>query len=76
LPPRYGLQLGNGKLSPDMGENIPGKGMIQGISAVAAFYELLTHSDTLVENPETAEKTQPIEQCPILKTLYKILHTR
>jgi glycerol-3-phosphate dehydrogenase (NAD+) len=59
-----------------MGENIPGKGMIQGISAVAAFYELLTHSDTLVEIPETGEKTQPIEQCPILKTLYKILHTR
>lgn len=59
-----------------MGENIPGKGMIQGISAVGAFYDLLSHSDTPVEDPETGEKTQPIELCPILKTLHRILHTR
>ncbi|GAQ81157.1 NAD-dependent Glycerol-3-Phosphate Dehydrogenase [Klebsormidium nitens] len=72
----YGLQLGNKALTPEMGENIPGKGMIQGISAVGAFYDLLSHSETPVENPETGEKTQPIELCPILKTLHRILHTR
>ncbi|KAL5719823.1 glycerol-3-phosphate dehydrogenase (NAD(+)) [Ranunculus cassubicifolius] len=72
----YGHMLAKGELSLDMGANIKGKGMIQGVSAVAAFYELLSQSSLSVLHPEINKPVAPAELCPILKTLYKILITR
>ncbi|KDO48220.1 hypothetical protein CISIN_1g0422022mg, partial [Citrus sinensis] len=72
----YGQMLAKGELSRDMGENISGKGMIQGVSAVGAFYELLSQSSLSVLHPEENKPVAPVELCPILKTLYKILITR
>ncbi|KAF9592474.1 hypothetical protein IFM89_015045 [Coptis chinensis] len=72
----YGHMLAKGELSLDMGANIKGKGMIQGVSAVGAFYELLSQSCLSVFNPEVNKPVAPAELCPILKTLYKILITR
>ncbi|CAK9147506.1 unnamed protein product [Ilex paraguariensis] len=72
----YGQQLAKGELSLDMGDSIKGKGMIQGISAVKAFYELLSQSGLSVPHPEEKKPVAPVELCPILKTLYKILIVR
>ncbi|XVE99884.1 hypothetical protein REPUB_Repub03eG0240000 [Reevesia pubescens] len=72
----YGQQLARGGLSLDMGDSIKGKGMIQGVSAVKAFYELLSQSILSVLHPEENKPVAPVELCPILKTLYKILITR
>ncbi|MCL7024848.1 hypothetical protein MKW94_013197 [Papaver nudicaule] len=38
----YGHMLAKGLISLEMGDSIKGKGMIQGVSAVRAFYELLS----------------------------------
>lgn len=73
----YGQMIAKGQLSLDMGDNISGKGMIQGVSAVGAFYELLSQASLSVPHPEEGNKpVAPVELCPILKTLYKILITR
>ncbi|CAA6663589.1 unnamed protein product [Spirodela intermedia] len=72
----YGQMLAKGELSPDMGDSIKGKGMIQGVSAVGAFYELLSQSSLNVIHSEEKKPVAPVEVCPILKTLYKILITR
>lgn len=72
----YGHMLAKGELSLDMGANIKGKGMIQGVSAVGAFYELLSQSSLSVLHPDINKPVAPAEFCPILKTLYKILITR
>ncbi|URE33039.1 Glycerol-3-phosphate dehydrogenase [Musa troglodytarum] len=72
----YGQMLAKGELSPDMGDSIKGKGMIQGVSAVGAFYELLSQSSLSVLHPEEKKPVAPAELCPILKTLYKILIRR
>ncbi|MQM13924.1 hypothetical protein Taro_046850 [Colocasia esculenta] len=72
----YGQMLAKGELSLDMGDSIKGKGMIQGVSAVGAFYELLSQSSLNVIHPEEKKPVAPAELCPILKTLYKILITR
>ncbi|GAB4827791.1 Glycerol-3-phosphate dehydrogenase [NAD(+)] gpdhc1, cytosolic [Ancistrocladus abbreviatus] len=72
----YGQMLAKGELSLDMGDSIQGKGMIQGVSAVKAFYELLSQSSLSVLHPEDKKPVAPIEPCPILKTLYEILITR
>ncbi|PIA48309.1 hypothetical protein AQUCO_01400721v1 [Aquilegia coerulea] len=72
----YGHMLAKGELSLDMGTNIKGKGMIQGVSAVGAFYELLSQSCLSVLHPDVNKPVAPAELCPILKTLYKILITR
>ncbi|WJX78350.1 Glycerol-3-phosphate dehydrogenase [NAD(+)] gpdhc1, cytosolic [Trifolium repens] len=72
----YGQMLAKGELSPDMGVNISGKGMIQGVSAVEAFFELLSQSSLNVLHPEEKKHVAPVELCPILKTLYKILISR
>lgn len=48
----------------------------QGVSAVGAFYELLSQSSLSVLHPEENKPVAPVELCPILKTLYKILITR
>ncbi|CAI8613924.1 unnamed protein product [Vicia faba] len=72
----YGQMLAKGELSPDMGDRISGKGMIQGVSAVEAFFELLSQSSLNVLHPEEKKHVAPVELCPILKTLYKILISR
>lgn len=72
----YGQMLAKGELSLDMGDSIKGKGMIQGVSAVKAFYELLSQSTLSVVHPEAKKPVAPAELCPILQTLYKILITR
>ncbi|RVW16464.1 putative glycerol-3-phosphate dehydrogenase [NAD(+)] 1, cytosolic [Vitis vinifera] len=72
----YGQMLAKGELSLDMGDSISGKGMIQGVSAVGAFYELLSQSSLSVLHPEENKPVAPVELCPILKTLYRILITR
>ncbi|KAK1295382.1 putative glycerol-3-phosphate dehydrogenase [NAD(+)] 1, cytosolic [Acorus calamus] len=72
----YGQMLAKGELSIDMGDSIKGKGMIQGVSAVGAFYELLSQSSLSVLHPDENKPVAPVELCPILKTLYGILITR
>ncbi|WVY99752.1 hypothetical protein V8G54_025822 [Vigna mungo] len=47
-----------------------------GVSAVRAFYELLSHSSLNVLNPEENKHVAPVELCPILKMLYRILIAR
>ena len=47
----------------------------QGVSAVGAFYELLSQSSLNVLHPEENKPVAPVQLCPILKTLYKILIT-
>jgi len=46
------------------------------VSAVGAFYELLSQSSLNVLDPEENKPFAPVELCPILKTLYKILIKR
>lgn len=41
-----------------------------------AFYELLSQSSLNVLHPDDKKPVAPVELCPILKTLYKILITR
>ncbi|KAF3554904.1 hypothetical protein F2Q69_00010439 [Brassica cretica] len=72
----YGQMLAKGELNRDMGDSISGKGMIQGVSAVGAFYQLLSQSSLSIMHPEEKKPVAPVESCPILKTLYKILITR
>ncbi|XP_011042114.1 PREDICTED: probable glycerol-3-phosphate dehydrogenase [NAD(+)] 1, cytosolic [Populus euphratica] len=72
----YGQKLAEGELSLEMGDSIKGKGMIQGVSAVKAFYELLSQSALSVLHPEENTPVAPVELCPILKMLYGILITR
>jgi hypothetical protein len=49
---------------------------LQGVSAVGAFYELLSQSSLSVLHPDEKKPVAPVELCPILKTLYKILIIR
>lgn len=72
----YGQQLATRALTPDMGDMVKGKGMIQGVSAVSAFHTLLSQPAFEVDHPMTGEAVPPVELCPILKTLHQILHTR
>eukprot|EP01018_Ginkgo_biloba_P025889 Gb_25494 [translate_table: standard] len=72
----YGQMLAKGELRPDMGDSIKGKGMIQGVSAVGAFYELLRQPSLSVMHPDGNKPVAPVQLCPILKTLYRILITR
>ncbi|XP_054800255.1 glycerol-3-phosphate dehydrogenase [NAD(+)] GPDHC1, cytosolic isoform X3 [Prosopis cineraria] len=72
----YGQMLAKGELRPDMGDSITGKGMIQGVSAVEAFFQLLSQSSLNVLHPEENKPVAPVELCPILKTLHKILILR
>jgi len=46
------------------------------VSAVEAFFELLSQSSLNVLHPEEKKHVAPVELCPILKTLYKILISR
>ncbi|KAK6140515.1 hypothetical protein DH2020_025745 [Rehmannia glutinosa] len=72
----YGHKLAKGEINLDMGDSIKGKGMIQGVSAVKAFYELLSQSRLNVPHPNGNKHIAPVELCPILQTLYKILIVR
>ncbi|XP_072982143.1 probable glycerol-3-phosphate dehydrogenase [NAD(+)] 1, cytosolic [Typha latifolia] len=72
----YGQMLAKGELSPDMGDSIKGKGMIQGVSAIGAFYELLDQPSLSVLHPKDNKPVAPAQLCPILKRLYKILIKR
>nr|GMD69882.1 probable glycerol-3-phosphate dehydrogenase [NAD(+)] 1, cytosolic [Ipomoea batatas] len=72
----YGQKLAKGELSLEMGDSIKGKGMIQGVSAVKAFYELLSQSSLNLYDPGENKHVVAVELCPILKTLYKILIVR
>lgn len=45
------------------------------MSAVEAFYQLLSQSSLNVLHPEEKKPVAPVELCPILRTLYKILIT-
>uniref|UniRef100_R7WB20 Glycerol-3-phosphate dehydrogenase (NAD(P)+) n=1 Tax=Aegilops tauschii TaxID=37682 RepID=R7WB20_AEGTA len=72
----YGHKLAKAELTLEMGDSIKGKGTIQGVSAVNAFYELLSQGSISVTHPETKKHVAPVELCPILKTLYKILIKR
>ncbi|XP_021750637.1 glycerol-3-phosphate dehydrogenase [NAD(+)] GPDHC1, cytosolic-like [Chenopodium quinoa] len=51
-------------------------GMLQGVSAIGAFYELLSQSSLNVSRHGERKLVAPVELCPILKTLYKILIKR
>ncbi|XP_009588780.1 putative glycerol-3-phosphate dehydrogenase [NAD(+)] 1, cytosolic [Nicotiana tabacum] len=72
----YGQKLAKGEISLDMGDSIKGKGMIQGVSAVKGFYELLSQSSLNVYHPDENKHVAPVELCPLLKTLHKILIVR
>ncbi|XP_055817939.1 probable glycerol-3-phosphate dehydrogenase [NAD(+)] 1, cytosolic [Solanum dulcamara] len=72
----YGQKLAKGEINLDMGDSIKGKGMIQGVSAVKAFYELLSQSSLNIFHPDENKHVAPVELCPLLKTLYKILIMR
>ncbi|KAL2234143.1 probable glycerol-3-phosphate dehydrogenase [NAD(+)] 1, cytosolic [Sesamum indicum] len=72
----YGQKLAKGEINLDMGDSIKGKGMIQGVSAVKAFYELLSQSCLNILHPNESNRIAPVELCPILQTLYKILIMR
>lgn len=72
----YGQKLAKGEISLDMGDSIKGKGMIQGVSAVRAFYELLSQPRLNILHPSEKKQLAPVELCPILQKLYKILIVR
>lgn len=72
----YGQKLAKGEINLDMGDSIKGKGMIQGISAVKAFYELLSQARLNILHPSEKKQIAPVELCPILQKLYKILIVR
>jgi glycerol-3-phosphate dehydrogenase (NAD+) len=72
----YGHKLAKGELNLDMGDSIKGKGMIQGVSAVKALYELLSQPRLNLHHPDENKPVAPVEFCPILKTLYKMLILR
>ncbi|KAK4476633.1 hypothetical protein RD792_015794 [Penstemon davidsonii] len=72
----YGHKLAKGEISLDMGDSIKGKGMIQGVSAVKAFYELLSQSRLNILHPNENKRVAPVELCPLLQMLYRILIVR
>ncbi|KAI4382974.1 hypothetical protein MLD38_008862 [Melastoma candidum] len=72
----YGQKLASGEVNLEMGDNIKGKGMIQGVSAVKAFYELLSQSSLSMLHPKEKRTIAPVELCPILKMLHSILILR
>ncbi|CAK9259423.1 unnamed protein product [Sphagnum jensenii] len=72
----YGEKLAKGELKIEMGDNISGKRMIQGVLAIEAFHELLRQPSLSVMHPELNKPVAPVELCPILRALYKILIQR
>jgi glycerol-3-phosphate dehydrogenase (NAD+) len=49
---------------------------VQGVSAVEAFHELLRQPSLSVMHPELNKPVAPVELCPLLRALYKILIQR
>lgn len=72
----YGHKIAKGELRLDMGDSIQGKGMIQGVSAVEAFFQLLSQPSVSVIHPDEERSVLPVELCPILQALHKILIKR
>ncbi|CAM6085283.1 unnamed protein product [Calypogeia fissa] len=72
----YGHKVAKGELRIEQGDNVKGKGMIQGVSAVEAFHLLLRQPSLSVIHPELKVPVTPVELCPILQTLYRILIKR
>ncbi|RVW40710.1 putative glycerol-3-phosphate dehydrogenase [NAD(+)] 1, cytosolic [Vitis vinifera] len=86
----YGQKLAEGELSLEMRYLIAEGAFIKtqckmqffdltftkGISAVKAFYELLSQSCLSILHSEENKPVAPVELCPILKTLYNILIAR
>ncbi|CAM6068335.1 unnamed protein product [Sphagnum tenellum] len=70
----YGEKLAKGELKIEMGDNISGK--LQGVLAVEAFHELLRQPSFSVMHLELNKPIAPVELCPILRALYKILIQR
>jgi hypothetical protein len=56
--------------------NYPVAVPFQGVSAVDAFYELLSQDSLSVMHPEANRSVAPVEMCPILKALHRILIMR
>ncbi|KAA8519171.1 hypothetical protein F0562_013427 [Nyssa sinensis] len=50
--------------------------ILRGVSAAKAFYELLSQPCSSVLHPDENKSIAPVELCPILKTLFKILIMR
>lgn len=72
----YGQKVAKGELTPDMGDSIKGKGMIQGVSAVEAFFQLLSQPSLSVMHPDEERPVLPVEMCPILQALHSFLINR
>ena len=51
----YGERLGRGEFHPRDGDVVPGKGLIQGVSAVHAFCELLSNEQVKVFDKVTQQ---------------------
>jgi glycerol-3-phosphate dehydrogenase (NAD+) len=51
----YGERLGRGQFHPRDGDVVPGKGLIQGVSAVHAFCELLSNEQVKVFDKVTQQ---------------------
>mmetsp|Transcript_2088 Transcript_2088/g.6236 ORF Transcript_2088/g.6236 Transcript_2088/m.6236 type:complete len:477 (+) Transcript_2088:170-1600(+) len=69
----YGEQLALGTIKVIDGPYVPGKGLIQGISAVSNFHELLSDERLNVPDPLTGEKVLPITLLPTLSALQEVL---
>ncbi|THU70384.1 hypothetical protein C4D60_Mb08t24410 [Musa balbisiana] len=72
----YGQMLAKGELTLEMCDSINGKGTIQGVSAVRAFYGLLSQLSSSVLDPERKKHVALAVLCSILETLHKILIKR
>lgn len=64
---------GSGKLHPRDGDDIPGKGLIQGVSAVFAFHALLSDERVRIWDRSLNREVCPIEVLPTLRSLHAIL---
>eukprot|EP00184_Porphyridium_aerugineum_P008275 CAMPEP_0184691380 /NCGR_PEP_ID=MMETSP0313-20130426/254_1 /TAXON_ID=2792 /ORGANISM="Porphyridium aerugineum, Strain SAG 1380-2" /LENGTH=569 /DNA_ID=CAMNT_0027149081 /DNA_START=136 /DNA_END=1845 /DNA_ORIENTATION=- len=69
----YGKQLGQAALFVEDGDNVQGKGVIQGVSATEGFFDLLSGESVKVKHPQTGEMVSPIDLLPTLRALYQLL---
>ncbi|EDQ88917.1 uncharacterized protein MONBRDRAFT_8394 [Monosiga brevicollis MX1] len=71
----YGEQLGRGRLHPRDGDVVPGKGLIQGVSATHAFFELLSDDRVKIYDHVTHNEVSPITALPTMRMIRKMLLT-
>eukprot|EP00049_Salpingoeca_infusionum_P001903 m.51906 g.51906 ORF g.51906 m.51906 type:complete len:467 (+) comp11267_c0_seq1:173-1573(+) len=69
----YGEQVGNGLRHPRDGAVVPGKGLIQGVSAVHAFFDLLSDKRVQVPLPGSTQSVCAIELLPTMQMLKRVL---